>query len=98
MKVIEVTMSNGDVWEVDAEAVADHRISHYRENHTDEPNWEKEEREWLMSDDYELIDWMQNNMDWADIEPHADKIEDGESEDWFIEFINSDMKIVGEDE
>lgn len=62
-KYIEVK-KGGYVWIIDLEFVAKHRANHYKD---DPDTTEAEEIAYVMDDDYEGIDWYQNNMNWSDI-------------------------------
>lgn len=68
-KTIEITFSNGDIFELPAEIVALDRTNHY----SSEDGFEKDSEEWdnMMEEsmnDFELEDWLGNNMNWSDIE------------------------------
>lgn len=55
----------GYVWLIDLAFVADHRAKHYAANDPDTTY--QDEYDFVMGDDYEGIDWYQNNMNWSDI-------------------------------
>lgn len=59
---------NGHVWRVPLEAVADHRARYYAQRDPDTTY--QQEYDYVMEDEYEGLDWFQNNMDFSDI---ADK-------------------------
>ena len=63
-KAIQIEKS-GHIWRVDMEFVASHRAKHYADKDSDTTY--QEEFDYVMGDDYEAIDWYQNNMDWSDI-------------------------------
>lgn len=64
VKYIRLEMSNGYVWSIKAEHVAEHRAKYYAE--VDKDTTYQEEYDFAMSDDYELLDWMQNNTNPSD--------------------------------
>lgn len=55
------------------ELVARDRANYYDSR---EPGSYQEEYDYIMEDNFEGIDWLLNNMDWADVEGHATKIND----------------------
>ena len=68
MKVIRIEDA-GFVWHVPLHVVAKHRADYYAAN--DKDTTHESEMEFVMSDDFEGIDWYQNNMDWENVERHA---------------------------
>lgn len=104
MKVIRITMSNGK-YDVPLEFVAKHRAEIYAKKDADdgEGTYEenlKNEIAFVMSDDYEGIDWLSNNMDWADVKDIAKKVEEQPEADLNDEFCNAEKEIMdhGDDE
>jgi hypothetical protein len=79
-KSIRVTFSNGSVWEIPAPIVAEDRARYYaeKEGKTSEEKARvfKEETEFCLSDNSEILDWAGNNMKWEDVKAHAVKVED----------------------
>jgi hypothetical protein len=78
-KVIEITFPNGDVYTIPAELIAQKRTEYYAEN----DGFEKDSIDWIKEFDIsmapsELYDWLQNDMDWADVKDHATKMESSE--------------------
>ena len=59
-KYIEIE-SHGYVWRADAHHVADDRAKYYSD--IDSSTTYEEEYDFTMSDDYTLLDWYGNNMD-----------------------------------
>ena len=77
MKKIEITFINGDKFEIVAETIAEMRTNYYAEKDgfkVGSAEW-KEELEHSMND-YELKDWIQNNLDWKDISRYAMKVDE----------------------
>ena len=75
IKYLHLEFPNGEVFEVLAEIVANHRTSYYAEQEGFEQGSSDWNDEWGMSMRAdELRDWLLNNMDWEDIKPHARKI------------------------
>lgn len=82
MKYLKIVFSNGESYDIPATVVAHERATYYA-NHDegkemdekgDNPAWTKvynDERKFTLEDDYELIDWAKNNMNWEDVEEYA---------------------------
>jgi hypothetical protein len=84
---IRAVMTNGEVWEIDARPIAENRAKYYSVRDSErpglgsEPNMlpediYREEYEYTLSSDYEIMDWAQNNMNWDELLPHAKKVQD----------------------
>lgn len=67
-KVIEISDS-GYVWHVPMEAIAKKRAEYYAKRDPDTTF--EAEFEFVMEDDFEGLDWFQNNMDFEDIAADA---------------------------
>lgn len=72
MKVLLINTPRGQ-YSVPLSFVAKERAQYYQDNYSDDFD---AEYNWVMEDDYEGIDWLQNNMDWVDVEGVATKIND----------------------
>ncbi|EHK0699987.1 hypothetical protein ICL29_004113 [Salmonella enterica] len=75
-----VTMPDNSVWQVPTEFIARHRAAYYAQEHgiTFEESLEQYTLPLFYDDSYEIQDWAENNMNWADVEPHATMIRPGE--------------------
>lgn len=89
MKFIKIKFSNGDRFSIPAGVVANSRAKYYADHDegklTDDniKEWNEafyKEIEYTLSDDYELTDWLWNNMDWVDVKDRAEKLQDKETE------------------
>jgi hypothetical protein len=67
-KVIRINDA-GFIWDVPLEHIARHRATHYAAR--DKDTTFQEEFDYVMSDEYEGLDWFQNNMNFEDIEKDA---------------------------
>ena len=93
MKIIEITFEDGRVYGVPLSFVAEHRAKYYAK--IDEDTTYQEEYDYVMDDDYEGIDWIQNNMDWSDFAVKTFLIHrPEESEDYEELFRNAACDIV----
>ena len=89
---ITIKFTNGETWRVEAKHVAAHRARFYAKDDPD-TTW-LSEFEFTMKDDYQLTDWMKNNMDWSDIKPYAKKFERQTKFDYDGEFCNCETDVV----
>lgn len=94
-KYLEIKFSNGDVFHVLASVIALDRTMYYAGVdgfEVDSNEW-TEEFEQSMGN-YELKDWMQNNMNWSDIKDHAVKQETEKTYSHDNFFIHADISII----
>lgn len=98
-KWVEITLQNGDRWQIDVENIVVHRANSYYQDAISEGDEDAEIGEFIEgtkslfnTDDFEIEDWMKNNMDWEDL--GAVKVESGpeQPEDW----MNSKMEVITE--
>jgi len=77
---LKIKFPNGDTFLVPVEVVAEQRTKYYSELDGFEKGskeWEDEFKQSMRED--EILDWVQNNMDWEDVEKSATKVDNG---DW----------------
>jgi len=76
MKKVVITFINGDKFEIVAETIAEMRTNYYanKDGFKVESNEWKEEFAHSMTN-YELKDWIQNNLDWKDISQHTLRVD-----------------------
>lgn len=85
-KRIHVTLEDGRVYSVPAHAVAHDRATYYAEKDADTTY--EQEYEITASDDYELGDWLLNNMNWYELpDVRAEAIERGDLADVAVEAV-----------
>ncbi len=68
-KMIQVE-DNGYVWRVPLKVVARNRAAYYEQRDGDPASF-KAEYDFVMGDEFEGLDWFQNNMNWEDVSDHA---------------------------
>jgi hypothetical protein len=82
---IRFSPSDGSVWSVPAEVVADNRARHYALRDSQDETYDPrllyedvytQEYAYTLSDDDELLDWAANNMNWEDVRAHAYRIQE----------------------
>lgn len=87
-----VTFSDGSKWSVPVAVIAEDRIQCYLEEGLDAnqayiETWE------LFEDTNEIADWVQNNMNWPDLEGHADRVIDPDPPDYNEEWPNVEWEV-----
>lgn len=96
-KFIIIAFSDGD-YKIPADIIAKDRAKYYAELDSERGDGEydeiyKEEYEYTMNDNYELIDWAENNMDWSDISDQAERISISDDVDHNYEWINANKRV-----
>ena len=96
MKVVELTLENGDKWQIPLYFIANNRADYYKgraeeKGEIDEFNY-KEEIDFIMNDDYEGTDWLVNNMNLEDFKDVLVIIKNPfeEEPDW----VNAESNII----
>lgn len=95
-KEIHIKFSNGEVYSIPAESVAEHRADYYATKFEGEEGSYDEvfdKEMWVLEDEIELIDWLSNHMNWEDVQDKA-TLEYTEDVDKKDEFINADKEVV----
>lgn len=90
---IQIKFSNGNVYEIPATLVADNRAKHY--SYQEGKEVYKQEFQYTISDNFILLDWLQNNMNWNDVKDHVTLIGTQEL-DYSLEFANAESVVVNE--
>ena len=88
--MIAVNFSDGTTWEFPASIVAEGRARYYEGR---EPGCYQEEFDYTMSNDYELLDWASNNMDWKDVMEHATLVDTDKWVDYSNEWVNANREV-----
>lgn len=65
--MMRCTFSNGEIWDVPLQIIADSRDENYKEDKEDAVKFIRKES----LDEYDLEDWFSNNMDWSDVSEYA---------------------------
>ena len=78
-KFLKVTFLTGETWQIPAGVIARDRAAYYANKDAEKGmgNFEdilESEMRAALDDDYELIDWAQNNLSWENVSTHAQKI------------------------
>jgi len=102
-KFLRVTFSDGMVYDIPAEFIARARAEYYAEsdakkgeNYTEIYN---EELKIGLEDEYEIIDWAFNNMDWIDVQAHAVMVaQESKFVDYKEEWANVKNEVITKNE
>lgn len=75
---LRVEMPDGTLWEVPVAVIAVDRARRYLEEFDDDlaRSLKEDTLPLFREAEYEIIDWATGNMNWEDIEPHAQKVQD----------------------
>lgn len=102
-KQIEITFPNGEVWRIPAQVVAEDRARYFSEldfgrgHVTDSGVAYQSELAFALRHDDELLDYVQNNMDWNDVQAHAVKVEATPAAyDYAVAFDSAKFKVKSE--
>jgi len=112
MKYIRVTMPDLSKWDIPADFIAKARAEYYADREVEDCTrtlgtgqvvppllWSKtfqEECKITMEDDYELKDWLSDNMNWDDVKDAAEKISEIKLTDEDLQegIINGEKEII----
>lgn len=90
VEYVNMTFSDGRKFRIPAEIIADSKANYYSSR--DESTTYEEEYEIAIKDAFGLQDWLQNNMNWEDVEDEAELINRKEA-DPSEEFVNADCSF-----
>lgn len=99
MKYVFIEFSNGEVFKVPAEVIAENRAEYYasldskRYEDVDYEDVFEGEKEHTLSDELELLDWLKNRMNWEDIEEEAEKVDIDQNISYNDEFTNAEFSV-----
>jgi hypothetical protein len=94
-KTILIKFPNSDWFEVPLAAIAKHRANYY----SNSDDFEEGSKEWqdeidyVMKSPYEGLDWVQNNMDWDEIEELGEFV-NAEPYDYSDGFLDAEFEIL----
>ncbi len=94
---VTVEFSDGLVWSIPVEIIANHRAGYYAdiEEWTLEESLNNDTIPFFNEDPNNIIDWAQSNMNWGDVENYAQVIDRNKPNcDYGYEWCNADMDYV----
>ena len=95
---IQITFSNGEKFEIPANAIAEPRAEYYSKRESNDEDRIKTysgELDIALHDGEVLIDWLQNNMDWSDVKHAAKKLPmQNRQVDFDKEFTNAKFEVL----
>lgn len=94
-KELRVTMPDNSVWGVPVQIIANHRAGYYRDEFGGllSRSLAEDTIPLFQADPFEVKDWAANNMNWADVKPHARLITAGEC-DFDEGWCNGEKEVV----
>ena len=95
-KQYRVTMSDGSVWELPVLQIAANRATYYadKDGVSFSESFDDDTVPLFEGDDFEIIDWATNNMNWSDIELYATRVELPPTPDYEEGWVNGEHQIV----
>ena len=98
MKSLRVTFSNGEMYDIPIDVIAENRATYYASKELDKTHQGEvftEEMKLALEDTDEITDWAFNNMDWKDVIHVAKHVEkDRKVPNYNKEWTNVKHKIV----
>ena len=98
-KYLRVTMEDGSKWDVPAKFIAEARAKYYAEKDTGKSSGKEfdvvfiDEVKYSLEDEYNIIDWASNNMNWSDVKNIAVKVSTMEI-DFQEGWVNGDKEVI----
>jgi hypothetical protein len=95
MKMLTIEMPDGSKWGVPVEVIARSRATHYAHEFGGniQRSLDEDTLQLFESDDYEIEDWAANNMNWSDVQDHAKKLKDAET-DFQEGWVNGEKAVI----
>lgn len=95
-KLMTVTMPNGEIWGVPVDMIARSRATYYAHDFDGdvERSLAEDTIPLFESDEYEIQDWAENNMNWSDFNGHQIKVCDTPDPDLQEAWINGGKGFV----
>lgn len=91
-KYLRVTMPDGSRWDVPVMLIVNNRAKLYAETDP-EISFDKEVT-YALNDEYEILDWASNNMDWKDVVLQAQIVNEDRKVDYQEGWINGNQEII----
>jgi hypothetical protein len=94
-KCIKIQFPNGDIFYVPSTVIAENRANYYSsvDGYEIGSNEWQEEVNYALNTEYEIEDWLRNNMNWNDLEPYAKEEEEYEEIDYEEKFPDAEIEI-----
>lgn len=97
MKYYRVEFSDGSMWNIPLSVIVHNRVEYLTGVTRESIEVIEEEVLDEFKDSYNVGDWAQNNMDWADVVEYAVQVI-RPSTDYEVEWSNAKYQVIGEDE
>lgn len=95
-KYLKVRFANGDLFAIPARIIAENRANYY----ADLDGYDLGSNEWeaevitALKEEFEIEDWAGNNMDWKDLEPYAQRINENIEFDYNDQYPDADIELI----
>lgn len=97
-RIYAITTTEGDIWGVPAEVIADNYAKYYQGIGEDYKENYDAMINWFDINDYNFADWAKNNMDWEDVKDKAFLVRKGEFyEDFEESWVNGEYEYIVEE-
>lgn len=96
-QTLKITMPDGSKWTVPVMIIARNRAENYKEEFGNdvEKSLAEDTIPLFETDDFEIIDWAVNNMNWSDVVAHAVQLPRGaEKVDYQEGWVNGDKELI----
>jgi len=97
--MMKIEMPDQSIWALPVSYIARNRAARYA--HEFDGNIERSLKEDTVphfeDDDYNITDWASNNMNWSDVEEHAEQISKGDV-DYQEGWVNGEKSFSGEND
>ena len=93
-------MPDGSIWQLPAEFIANIRAKYYADKDKEKDNnldWQTvydDEYKYTLGDDYELQDWLSNNMNWEDFEDQLTQLAETEKKTYAKMWQDAEIEVV----
>lgn len=100
-KYLRVKMSDGTMYDIPAEIIAEHRAGYFEKNSAEKltyhassvrPRLYSAEKEFALNNDDILIEWAETKMEWKDLEPYAVEVKKEVS--YEKEWLTAEKKVI----
>lgn len=94
--IYRTTMPDGSLWDIPVIIIARNRAENYAHEFGGDVDRSllEDTAPLFESDDFEIEDWAQNNMNWSDVKYHATVFKDAPPTDYGEGWVNGEHSVV----
>ncbi len=95
MKYLTLQMDDGSIYGIPVDVIARHRAANYADEFGGdiERSLAEDSLPLFEDDDYNVIDWAANNMDWSDVKDHAVQLQGPQPIDFDRAWIHTPKRV-----